>query len=115
MRLTSADGKWWWNGHAWQPLPQPAEAAVSLDAGADSAMPPPASEPAAVVPPAAEGPRFMPGRYVKSNVSAPGHGVARRLYDLSRGRINMGPSQAALPHARLLDEEIGRASCRERV
>ncbi len=104
MRLTSADGKWWWNGHAWQPLPQPGEAAVSVDAGADSAPPSPASEPAAVVPPAAEGPRFMPGRYVKSNVSAPGHGVARRLYDLSGGRINLGPSQAELRHARLLDE-----------
>src|SRR5260370_13599563 len=104
MRLTSADGKWWWNGHAWQPLPQPAEAGVSVDAGPYSAPPSPASEPGAVVPPAAEGRGFRPGRSVKSSGPAPGHGVARRLYDLSGGRINLGPSQAELRHARLLDE-----------
>lgn len=103
MRLTSADGRWWWNGHSWQAVPQPAEADVAGEAGAHSAPPPPAGEPA-VVPAASESPRFMPGRYVKSSASAPGHGVARTLYDMSGGRINLGPSQAELRHARLLDE-----------
>jgi putative peptide zinc metalloprotease protein len=46
----------------------------------------------------------MPGRYVKTAIAPPGTGIARRLYELSGGRINFGPSQAEIRHARLLDE-----------
>ena len=46
----------------------------------------------------------MPGRYVKATNAAPGTGIARRLYDLSGGRINLGPSPAEVRHARFLDE-----------
>jgi putative peptide zinc metalloprotease protein len=49
-------------------------------------------------------PRFMPGRYVKAETAAPGTGMARRLYMLSGGRINLGPSPAELRHSRLLEE-----------
>ena len=45
----------------------------------------------------------MPGRYARTPTAAPGRGIARRLYELSGGRINLGPSAEELHHARLLD------------
>jgi putative peptide zinc metalloprotease protein len=45
----------------------------------------------------------MPGRYARTRTAAPGAGIARRLYELSGGRINLGPSAEELHHARLLD------------
>jgi putative peptide zinc metalloprotease protein len=103
MRLISADGRWWWNGRSWQPLAQAVDGEPVPNAAAEGEMPPPPSEPARVMP-TDEAPRFMPGRYVKSATTAPGGGLARSLYRLSGGRINLGPSQAELRHARLLDE-----------
>lgn len=105
MRLISADGRWWWNGHEWQPMPQaveadpgaPATAASDRPERSERLEPPPA--------PAAQNgnPKFMPGRYVRSRTEPPGRGVARRLYQLSGGRINLGPSAAEVRHSRLLD------------
>jgi putative peptide zinc metalloprotease protein len=46
----------------------------------------------------------MPGRYVKTETTAPGTGVARMLYTLTGGRINLGPSPGELRRSRLLDE-----------
>lgn len=101
MRLISADGRWWWNGHEWQPMPQAVEAETAAPATVGDEAPEP-SEP----PPAAArqngNPRFMPGRYVRSRAEPPGRGVARRLYQLSGGRINLGPSAAEVRHTRLL-------------
>ncbi len=102
MRLISADGRWWWNGHEWQPMPQAVEAETAAPATAgeqrlESSEPPPAAAPQN------GNPRFMPGRYVRSRAEPPGRGVARRLYQLSGGRINLGPSAAEVRHARLLD------------
>jgi putative peptide zinc metalloprotease protein len=45
----------------------------------------------------------MPGRYARTPTAAPGTGIARRLYEMSGGRINFGPSAEELHHARLLD------------
>ncbi len=45
----------------------------------------------------------MPGRYARPRTEAPGGGIGRRLYELSGGRINLGPSADELRHARLLD------------
>ena len=102
MRLISADGRWWWNGHEWQPMPQ----AVETESGAPAAAGEDRSEPSEPPPAAAPqngNPRFMPGRYVRSRAEPPGRGVARTLYQLSGGRINLGPSAAEVRHARLLD------------
>src|SRR5260370_25140987 len=45
----------------------------------------------------------MPGRCARPRTEAPGSGIARRLYQLSGGRINLGPTAEELRHARLLD------------
>lgn len=105
MRLISADGRWWWNGHEWQPMPQPVEADPGAPATAASDRP---ERPERLEPPPAPAaqngnPKFMPGRYVRSRTEPPGRGVARRLYQLSGGRINLGPSAAEVRHSRLLD------------
>src|ERR1700687_1642264 len=102
MRLISADGRWWWNGREWKPLPKAVNDESGADALSDVEHPAPAEPPEAV--PDDGNRRFMPGRYVKSRSEVPGTGIARRLYDLSGGRINLGPSTAELRHARLLDE-----------
>lgn len=100
MRLISADGKWWWDGQSWQPLPE----SVKEDAAGDDvavAEPPP---PPAVEQAAANGtPAFMPGRYDRSVVVVPNKGWAGRLYQLSRGRINVGPSAAEQRHLNYLE------------
>jgi putative peptide zinc metalloprotease protein len=102
MRLISADGRWWWNGHEWQPMPQAVEAETGAPATAREERPE-LSEPPPAAAPQNGNPRFMPGRYVRSRAEPPGRGMARRLYQLSGGRINLGPSAAEVRHARLLD------------
>ena len=103
MRLISADGRWWWNGRAWQPLPQ----AVVDDPNSGSAevatTPPPPEEFAAAVSAADGARRFMPGRYVKPDLGVPTTGIASQVYKLSGGRVNVGPSKSELRHVRLLD------------
>lgn len=112
MRLISADGRWWWNGRAWQPLPEAVTADTSATPAAETASSegqdgsapsaPPTEAPA--ISSAANGtPNFMPGRYDKSAVVVPGAGIARTLYSLSGGRINLGPSAGELRHLRLMD------------
>src|SRR5713101_7651345 len=103
MRLTSADGRWWWNGHSWQPVAQPSDAEPTDKSAVVAGQPPPVAPPEGVVPNADGAPKFMPGRYAKSRSEAPGRGIARRLYELSGGRINLGPSAQELRRARLLD------------
>ena len=104
MRLISADGRWWWNGRAWQPLPQPVDADPSADPAAVAAPPVPAAELRGEIATSDGAPRFMPGQYVKTGIPAPNTGLAHRLYKLSGGRINLGPSPAELRHVRLIDE-----------
>jgi len=104
MRLTSADGRWWWNGHSWQPVAKAADAEAPDDSAPTVPPPPPPLEQEGAVATPDGAPKFMPGRYVKSATAAPGSGMARRLYALSGGRINLGPSPAEILHARLLDE-----------
>jgi putative peptide zinc metalloprotease protein len=104
MRLISADGRWWWNGRSWQPLAQPVDADPSAESAVAAGPPPPVPELKGDVPTADGTPRFMPGRYVKTEISAPGTGFARMLHMLSRGRINLGPSPAELRRSRLMDE-----------
>src|ERR1700693_1252786 len=106
MRLISADGRWWWDGHAWKPLPPPggAETAGSAEVAEQPEQPPPPPEVDRIIPAADGAPRFMPGRYVKPGAPAPGRGIARRLYQLSGGRITLGPSATEIRHTRLLDE-----------
>jgi putative peptide zinc metalloprotease protein len=103
MRLISADGRWWWNGREWQPLPKSVDvedstvpATVAADAAPDN---PPEGAPG----PGDGAPRFMPNQYVKTRNEVPSTGMARRLYDLSGGRINLGPSAGELRHLRLLN------------
>jgi putative peptide zinc metalloprotease protein len=101
MRLISADGRWWWNGRTWQPLPEAVgdQTTEPLVATAETGPP----EAPVDAPDANGSPRFMPGQYVRSAREAPSTGFARRLYDLSGGRINLGPSAAQRRHTRLLD------------
>src|SRR5260370_1891946 len=103
MRTARADGRWWWNGHSWQPVPQPADAEPPEASAAPAGEPLPATPSEAVAPSADGAPKFMPGRYARPRTEAPGTGIARRLYELSGGRINLGPSAEELRHARLLD------------
>src|SRR5260370_41049864 len=101
MRLIRAEGRWWWTGQEWQPMPQAVEAETAAPATAgeqrlESSEPPPAAAPQN------GNPRFMPGRYVRARAEPPGRGVARRLYQLTGGPINLRPSAAERPPARLL-------------
>jgi putative peptide zinc metalloprotease protein len=109
MRLIRADGRWWWNGQAWQPLPE-AVAADTAEGGSPSGElgpppePPDAADLTASQALTANGPPgFMPGRYDKSAVLVPARGLAGRVYSLSGGRINLGPRASELRHLRLLE------------
>src|SRR5260370_4599060 len=105
MRLISADGRWWWNGREWQPLPKAVDAEGSegvSEAAAVASEAPPDDRPEVAPAPSDGTPKFMPGQYVKSRTEVPDTGIARRLYDLSGGRINLGPSAAALRHLPVL-------------
>src|SRR5260370_22219835 len=106
MRLIRADGRWWWNGREWPPLRKAVEAEGSeglSEAAAVASEAPPDDRPEVAPAPADGTPKFMPGQYVKSRTEVPDTGIARRLYDLSGGRINLGPSAAELRHLRLLN------------
>jgi len=100
VRLISADGRWWWNGHSWEPLPEAvaAETAVAEDSGSEPARAEPPPPPDVAEAPVNGSPTFMPGRYDKSAVAVPARGFAGRVYQLSRGRINLGPSAAEHRH-----------------
>lgn len=105
MRLISADGRWWWNGEAWQPLPEAVAAETATGAATQDPPAPPEEAPAAdAVGGAPNGsPTFMPGRYDRSAALVPARGMAGRLYQLSRGRINLGPNPTELRHMRWLE------------
>ena len=45
----------------------------------------------------------MPGRYVKSDLGVPTMGIASRVYALTGGRINVGPSASEQRYVRLLE------------
>jgi putative peptide zinc metalloprotease protein len=83
-------------------MPQAVEAETGAPATAGEERPE-LSEPPPAAAPQNGNPRFMPGRYVRSRAEPPGRGMARTLYQLSGGRINLGPSAAEVRHARLLD------------
>src|SRR5260370_38982460 len=88
MRLISADGRWWWNGREWQPLPKAVDAEGaegSSGATAVASEAPPDDRPEATPAPADGTPKFMPGQYVKSRTEVPDTGIARRLDDLTAG------------------------------
>lgn len=110
MRLISADGKWWWNGQSWQPLPEsvqeqtapdPQPAQVGETAVEAPPQPPQAAAPEA--PPNNGAAPFLPGRYDRSAVIAPAKGFSGRLYQLSGGRINLGPSAVEQRHLNYME------------
>lgn len=106
MRLISADGKWWWNGQSWQPLPESVteQTATAEPTGGEISVEAPSPPPAPAAETTANGtPTFMPGRYDRSAVVAPARGLAGRLYQASGGRINLGPNAAEQRHLRYLE------------
>lgn len=103
MRLISADGRWWWNGRAWQPLPQAVVDDPTSDSPEIATAPAPPKELEAAASAADGVRRFMPGRYVKADVGVPTTGIASRVYKATGGRINVGPSKSELRHVRMLD------------
>ena len=103
MRLISADGRWWWDGHAWQQLPEAVAGERSAGPAVDAPPPAPPAELDGPVRADDGAPRFMPGQYVRSDKGVPTTGVASHLFKLSGGRINVGQSAAEVQHLRLLD------------
>src|SRR5260370_6673047 len=101
MRLISADGRWWWNGREWKPLPKAVDDESWAAAPADVEHPAPAEPPQ--VAPDNGNRRVMPDRYVQSLHDAPGTAIARSLYDLTGGRINLAPTAPHLHPSQLLD------------